>query len=79
VLEQAEGASPYRPPLAGVVYAGPGLAGGSCSQNHLRRRKKGAECELVEKVLPRGELVGRVAGGVLMLAGLVLLGQRWLT
>jgi predicted metal-binding membrane protein len=34
---------------------------------------------LVEKVLPRGELVGRVAGGVLMLAGLVLLGQRWLT
>jgi predicted metal-binding membrane protein len=34
---------------------------------------------LVEKVLPRGELVGRVAGGLLMLAGLVLLGQRWLT
>jgi predicted metal-binding membrane protein len=34
---------------------------------------------LVEKVLPRGELVGRVAGGVLVLAGLVLLGQRWLT
>jgi predicted metal-binding membrane protein len=34
---------------------------------------------LVEKVLPRGELVGRVAGGVLTLAGLVLLGQRWLT
>jgi predicted metal-binding membrane protein len=34
---------------------------------------------LVEKVLPRGELVGRVAGGVLLLAGLVLLGQRWLT
>jgi predicted metal-binding membrane protein len=34
---------------------------------------------LVEKVLPRGELVGRVAGGVLMLAGLILLGQRWLT
>jgi predicted metal-binding membrane protein len=34
---------------------------------------------LVEKVLPRGELVGRVAGGVLMLAGLALLGQRWLT
>jgi predicted metal-binding membrane protein len=33
---------------------------------------------LVEKVLPRGELVGRVAGGVLLLAGLVLLGQRWL-
>jgi len=34
---------------------------------------------LVEKLLPRGELVGRVAGGMLMLAGLVLLGQRWLT
>jgi predicted metal-binding membrane protein len=34
---------------------------------------------LVEKVLPRGELVGRVAGAVLMLAGLALLGQRWLT
>ena len=34
---------------------------------------------LVEKVLPRGKLVGRVAGGVLLLAGLVLLGQRWLT
>jgi predicted metal-binding membrane protein len=34
---------------------------------------------LTEKVLPRGELVGRVAGGVLTLAGLVLLGQRWLT
>jgi predicted metal-binding membrane protein len=34
---------------------------------------------LVEKVLPRGELVGRVAGGVLVLAGLALLGQRWLT
>jgi predicted metal-binding membrane protein len=34
---------------------------------------------LVEKVLPRGALVGRVAGGVFMLAGLVLLGQRWLT
>jgi predicted metal-binding membrane protein len=34
---------------------------------------------LVEKVLPRGELVGRVVGGILMLAGLVLLGQRWLT
>jgi predicted metal-binding membrane protein len=31
---------------------------------------------LVEKVLPRGELVGRVVGGVLMLAGLVLFGQR---
>jgi predicted metal-binding membrane protein len=34
---------------------------------------------LVEKVLPRGALVGRVAGGVFLLAGLVLLGQRWLT
>jgi len=32
---------------------------------------------LVEKVLPRGELVGRVMGGMLMLAGLVLLGQMW--
>jgi predicted metal-binding membrane protein len=34
---------------------------------------------LVEKALPRGALVGRVAGGVFLLAGLVLLGQRWLT
>jgi predicted metal-binding membrane protein len=34
---------------------------------------------LVEKVLPRGELVGRVAGGVLLLAGVVLLGQWWQT
>jgi predicted metal-binding membrane protein len=34
---------------------------------------------LMEKVLPRGELVGRVAGGGLMLAGLALLSQRWLT
>jgi predicted metal-binding membrane protein len=34
---------------------------------------------LMEKVLPRGEWVGRVVGGILMLAGLVLLGQRWLT
>jgi predicted metal-binding membrane protein len=34
---------------------------------------------LVEKVLPRGALVGRVAGGVFMLAGLVLLGRWWLT
>jgi predicted metal-binding membrane protein len=33
---------------------------------------------LVEKVLPRGELVGRVVGSMLMLAGLVLLGQMWL-
>jgi predicted metal-binding membrane protein len=32
---------------------------------------------LVEKVLPRGQLVGRVVGGMLMLAGLVLLGQMW--
>ena len=30
---------------------------------------------LVEKVVPRGELVGRVAGGVLVLTGLVLLSQ----
>jgi predicted metal-binding membrane protein len=34
---------------------------------------------LVEKVLPRGELLGRVVGGMLMLAGLVLLSQRWFT
>jgi predicted metal-binding membrane protein len=34
---------------------------------------------LIEKVLPRGELVGRVAGGVFMLAGVGLLGQWWLT
>jgi len=34
---------------------------------------------LVEKVLPRGELVGRVAGGAFMLAGLLLLGRQWLT
>jgi predicted metal-binding membrane protein len=34
---------------------------------------------LVEKVLPRGALVGRVAGGVLLLAGVVLLGQWWHT
>jgi predicted metal-binding membrane protein len=30
---------------------------------------------LVEKVAPRGELVGRVAGSILVLAGLVMLGQ----
>jgi len=30
---------------------------------------------LVEKVMPRGDLVGRIAGGVLVLAGLLLLGQ----
>jgi predicted metal-binding membrane protein len=30
---------------------------------------------LVEKIVPRGELVGRVAGGVFVLAGLVLLSQ----
>jgi len=30
---------------------------------------------LVEKVVPRGDLVGRVAGGVLVVAGLVMLGQ----
>ena len=29
---------------------------------------------LVEKVVPRGDIVGRVAGGVLAIAGLVLLG-----
>jgi predicted metal-binding membrane protein len=34
---------------------------------------------LVEKVLPRGELMGRVVGGILILTGLVLLGQRWFT
>ncbi|MFQ5893564.1 MAG: DUF2182 domain-containing protein [Nitrospinota bacterium] len=32
---------------------------------------------LLEKVGPHGELVGRVAGGVLVLAGLVLLTQAW--
>ena len=32
---------------------------------------------LVEKVVPRGELVGRVAGGVLVVAGLLLLSQVW--
>jgi predicted metal-binding membrane protein len=31
---------------------------------------------LVEKVVPRGEIVGRAAGGMLVIAGLVLLGQR---
>ena len=30
---------------------------------------------LVEKMVPRGDLVGRVAGGVLILAGIVLLSQ----
>jgi predicted metal-binding membrane protein len=30
---------------------------------------------LVEKVAPRGDLVGRVTGGVLVIAGLVMLGQ----
>jgi predicted metal-binding membrane protein len=30
---------------------------------------------LAEKVLPRGDLVGRVAGGMLVLAGIVLLSQ----
>jgi predicted metal-binding membrane protein len=34
---------------------------------------------LAEKVLPRGALVGRVAGGVLLLVGLVLLGRWWQT
>lgn len=32
---------------------------------------------LVEKIVPRGDLVGRIGGGVLVLAGLVLLGQTW--
>jgi predicted metal-binding membrane protein len=32
---------------------------------------------LVEKMVPRGDLVGRVAGGVLVLAGIVLLSQAW--
>lgn len=30
---------------------------------------------LVEKLLPRGDLVGRVAGGILVLAGIILLSQ----
>jgi predicted metal-binding membrane protein len=30
---------------------------------------------LVEKLVPRGDLVGRVAGGLFILAGLVLLSQ----
>ena len=30
---------------------------------------------LIEKVVPRGELVGRLAGGVLSLAGILLVGQ----
>ncbi len=30
---------------------------------------------LAEKVLPRGDLVARVAGGMLVLAGIVLLGK----
>lgn len=33
---------------------------------------------LVEKVVPHGEIVGRIAGGVLVLAGLLLLGERML-
>ena len=32
---------------------------------------------LVEKMVPRGDLVGRVAGGVLVMAGIVLLSQMW--
>lgn len=32
---------------------------------------------LVEKVVPRGELVGRIAGGVLVVAGLVVFSQIW--
>jgi cytochrome c biogenesis protein CcdA len=30
---------------------------------------------LAEKILPRGDLVGRVAGGILVLVGVLLLGQ----
>lgn len=32
---------------------------------------------LVEKMVPRGDLVGRVAGGVLVLAGIILLRRGW--
>jgi predicted metal-binding membrane protein len=32
---------------------------------------------LVEKLAPRGELIGRLAGGILFLCGLALLGQTW--
>lgn len=32
---------------------------------------------LIEKVLPHGEVVGRVAGGVLALAGFILISQAW--
>ena len=32
---------------------------------------------LAEKVLPWGNQVGRIAGGILILAGIVLLGQSW--
>lgn len=32
---------------------------------------------LVEKIVPRGELVGRIGGGVLVIAGLAMLGQLW--
>jgi predicted metal-binding membrane protein len=32
---------------------------------------------LVEKALPRGDLVGRVAGGVLVVAGLMMLMRVW--
>jgi predicted metal-binding membrane protein len=34
---------------------------------------------LVEKVVPRGDLVGRVAGGVLVVAGLIILAQTLVT
>jgi len=34
---------------------------------------------LVEKVVPRGDLVGRVVGGGLVVAGLVMLGQALVT
>ena len=32
---------------------------------------------LIEKVAPRGDVVGRVAGVVLVLAGLMMLSQAW--
>lgn len=32
---------------------------------------------LMEKVMPRGDLVGRLAGGVLVVVGLVILSQTW--
>lgn len=32
---------------------------------------------LVEKTVPRGDLIGRIAGAVLIMAGLVILSQSW--